>query len=341
MEEGTLSVVAPPAPASEDVHIVVLGRGTGESVLVHLGGGEWVIIDSFLGRWGIDGEMRPAPLAYLDAIGVDVGHQVSSVVLSHLHADHCEGIDEVVERCEEARFHLPAALPDVRWDEILKVATPDAPPDRTKRMRAIGSAFRYADGNFRPLGATSSLGRRRPILHALAPGWSAQLRVRAPFKQWTFGSAARLLKENATSIVLWLDAGPAVALLTADLDKHRTFGWQALLAEHEHLEWVRGAGFVKVPHHGSRGAHLPAVYEHLTDEPLAVVTPNHYGGHRLPELGEIDELKGSVRELWLAGPSDAVGGSVPDREEIVWITSSCDESGKWAVVGRHEDAPRL
>lgn len=71
-------------PASDEIEITVLGKGVGESVIVHAGEGGWVIIDSFVEP----GSEKAAPLAYLDSIGVDVAEAVRSVVLSHLHADH-------------------------------------------------------------------------------------------------------------------------------------------------------------------------------------------------------------------------------------------------------------
>ncbi|MGB8860356.1 MAG: MBL fold metallo-hydrolase, partial [Ilumatobacteraceae bacterium] len=86
------------APGPDTIEITVLGRGYGESVVVHLGDDNWSIIDSFQGV----GSEEPAPLRYLRSIGVDVAEQVSSVVLSHVHADHYFGIDRVVKACKRA-----------------------------------------------------------------------------------------------------------------------------------------------------------------------------------------------------------------------------------------------
>lgn len=39
-------------PPPDVIEVSVFGRGSGESVLVHYGDGQWIIVDSFL----IDGE---------------------------------------------------------------------------------------------------------------------------------------------------------------------------------------------------------------------------------------------------------------------------------------------
>ena len=42
----------PSPPAATDVEVVVMGKGVGESLLVHLPGGRWLVIDSFRGQAG-------------------------------------------------------------------------------------------------------------------------------------------------------------------------------------------------------------------------------------------------------------------------------------------------
>ena len=51
------------APAHDEIQIVVLGKGIGECVLIHLGDGEWVIVDSFKGSWRGSPRREPAALA--------------------------------------------------------------------------------------------------------------------------------------------------------------------------------------------------------------------------------------------------------------------------------------
>ena len=62
-------------PGGEEVEVSLLGPGNGESVLVHSGEGQWLVVDSCLGP---DGE--PAALNYLREMNVDPSATVKIVV---------------------------------------------------------------------------------------------------------------------------------------------------------------------------------------------------------------------------------------------------------------------
>lgn len=77
------------APAPDQIEISVFGPGFGECVLVHLGEGHWIIVDSCMNRT----VRKPAALAYFDEIGIDPAAAVEAVVATHWHDDHVSGID--------------------------------------------------------------------------------------------------------------------------------------------------------------------------------------------------------------------------------------------------------
>ena len=79
-------------PNKNDVQVVVLGNGNGECILVHIGGGEWIILDSF--RTGNNGQ--PVALDYLANLGVDVAKNVSAIIATHWHNDHIQGMNETI-----------------------------------------------------------------------------------------------------------------------------------------------------------------------------------------------------------------------------------------------------
>lgn len=320
------------APAPDTVEVVVLGKGIGESVLVRLAD-EWVIVDSF--RAAGERGNPPAPLAYLEGRGVDVASQVSCVVLSHLHADHIGGIDEVVERCLSATFSVPAAVTDGRWDELADLLAAETGSRKTK-LQHVANAYRIAsdDHRFQPLGATAVLNTRHRELFAIGPSSRAQVAARTAPGSRDPQAMAALRRDNFTSIVLWLEAGDAVALLGADMDCDRRVGWGALMREHGRKQWIGNAGFVKVPHHGSETAHEPAVYTQWARDPVAVVTPNRGSG--LPRPDMIARLKRVSRSLWLAGPPDPVDLTEFDTEgrgKAFAVTAECARagSGGWTV----------
>ncbi|WP_420451766.1 MBL fold metallo-hydrolase [Ilumatobacter sp.] len=103
-------------PATDEIEITVLGRGIGESIVVHVGNGMWTVIDSFIeaeirGAHPGDPTVRnrePSASRYLEhALHLNVEDVVVSIVLTHLHNDHFAGIGELVRRCKRAPFYVP------------------------------------------------------------------------------------------------------------------------------------------------------------------------------------------------------------------------------------------
>ncbi len=317
---------------ADRVEIAVLGKGVGESVVIGLAADEWVVVDSFLS--GAPGERgnSPAPLSYLRSRGVDVARHVKAVVLTHVHSDHALGIHTVVAACRKATFYMPAAVSDATWGTVLQKLKPDA--KAAVAVRHIRTAHRHAvqDERFRELGATQVVDTRHMELLAVGPTTRSRLDAREALDARDPRSASVLRRVNCTSIVLWLQAGRAIALLGADMDCHDRVGWNALLEEHSDKAWVAGATLVKAPHHGSVNAHQREVYDCWTDRPVVVVTP--FTSSDLPRPEMVGELKAVARSVWLAGPRspDLLGPEddhTTDRAFAVVATCARTGAGEW------------
>ena len=92
-------------PGHDEFEVTLLGPGYGESIVVHIGGGEWVVVDSC-----IDVEGNPQALEYLCRIGVDPGKAVKLVVATHWHDDHIAGMARLTKACEAAEFCCAAVF---------------------------------------------------------------------------------------------------------------------------------------------------------------------------------------------------------------------------------------
>jgi glyoxylase-like metal-dependent hydrolase (beta-lactamase superfamily II) len=88
------------SPAPDEIEVTVLGPGHGESVVVHVGGSEWIVVDSCKDK----GKEPCAPLRYLQGIGVDATRAVKLIVATHWDEDHVKGIDELVSTCLASDF---------------------------------------------------------------------------------------------------------------------------------------------------------------------------------------------------------------------------------------------
>lgn len=320
------------APDPNELEVTLIGPGYGESVVVHLGEGAWMIVDSC-----VDSTGEPRPLRYLEQIGVDPAESVGLVVATHWHDDHIRGMEEVVARCGRARFCCSAVL---RTKEFLAAA-------RTlegRRQSQLGSGVREMHGVF------SRLDRSRQPLWALADRrvhrWStAEVWALSPddstFERFLHvlasltpesGQAKRRLSEpspNEVSVVLWLAGGDVVVLLGADLERA---GWARILAGKARPEGMASA--YKVPHHGSEGADAPAVWEKLlAPSPMAVLAPWTRGGRVLPTEKDSHRILDHTRHAYITAPPRSGGKWKGIRE----VERTLRESGAVVRADRESD----
>lgn len=269
-------------PDDQEIEVTLLGPGYGESVVLHIGGGSWVIVDSC-----IDDDGSPRSLRYLDSVGVDPSDAVVLIVATHWHDDHIRGMASVVQTCRNASFCCAAAL---RSQEFLTVV------DAWERhpLTNAGSGVRELYRVFSHLHAKDT----QPIF-ALADRLiytAKECEIRSispsdPFFQQFLRSIGRLSsaqgqtktrvpdpQSNDVAVALWVSVGDVAVLLGSDLEKR---GWVEVLQSHTRPT-VKASAF-KVPHHGSRSADHPELWEQMLIRcPIATLTPWRLGGHTLP-----------------------------------------------------------
>ena len=85
-------------PKHNVMEVTLVGPGYGECILLHIGNGGWVIVDSCL-----DAESRPAALTYFHDMGLNPSEVVRFIVATHWHDDHIRGHGRVgrgLQRCD-------------------------------------------------------------------------------------------------------------------------------------------------------------------------------------------------------------------------------------------------
>ena len=101
-----MTVETPPDP--NELEVSVFGRGVGECVVVHLGRGQWLVVDSCINP----STRRPVALEYFERIGVDIATSVKRVVVTHWDDDHIGGACEILKSASSARFVCSVVLND-------------------------------------------------------------------------------------------------------------------------------------------------------------------------------------------------------------------------------------
>ena len=308
----------------------VFGPGVGECVVVHVGDGDWILVDSCIDRQS----GNPIALEYLKSIGVDLKSQIKLVVATHWHDDHIQGLATLLEAAASARFVDSAAYSFKHLLRVVKLgAKLTAGSSATREFDAITTILesRRLNGKGRDaVGPLHALANKK-LLALLDHSRSIQCEVFAlspadnVFKQaenelrYALSEIKNLRRParqgpNQLSVVLWCKIGVLDLLLGADLEhvSGTMEGWLAIVGSHERPGGR--AGFFKVPHHGSENADCPSCWtELLSDKPIAVLTP--YASSGLPKRPDIIRLCARTPEVYLT--ADPTELRLPRRDNAV------------------------
>lgn len=92
-------------PGADEIEVSLFGPGVGECVVVHIGQGNWLVIDSCTEP----GTSEPVALEYLRTIGADLQTQVRLFLVSHWHDDHIRGAAKLLREIQNPLFAASAA----------------------------------------------------------------------------------------------------------------------------------------------------------------------------------------------------------------------------------------
>ena len=277
-------------PGKRELELTVLGPGYGESIVLHVGDGAWVVVDSCL-----DGDGTPQALRYLESIGVDPDEAVDFIVATHWHDDHIRGISRLVKSCTKATFCCASVL---CGKEFLAVAH----ALEGHRFSAVGSGLREIHDIFSQLVTAKSqpvlaLANRPIFMKGECQIWSLSpsdsnfidfLRTVGNMLPGIGKSKARIqsLAPNKVAVALWIRVADICVLLGSDLEKQ---GWIEILQDAARPN--AKASVFKVPHHGSENADEPGVWKQMLGlEPFAVLTPWRRGTRNLPSQPDVQRI---------------------------------------------------
>lgn len=110
--DGINEKLEPPAPDEIEVTLIGGTAGYGECILIHIGNGDWVIIDSCVNAKTGD----CAPISYLNDLSVDISRHVLYVLCTHWHDDHIKGLSSILEQCtSKTVFTLSCSDDREKW----------------------------------------------------------------------------------------------------------------------------------------------------------------------------------------------------------------------------------
>lgn len=337
---GRLTAVGEP-PEQDVLEVTLLGPGYGECILLHIGNGSWVIVDSC-----IDVDSRPAALAYFQDLGLNPADVVRLIVASHWHDDHIRGIGELVDVCANAHFCCASAL---RAEEFL--AMMDSVASRPMSKVSSGTQELYTVRSLlekRSVKPLFAIANRRIFSCDSCELWSLSpfdkhvdvfLRQIDRIRPQEGATKRRIhsLTPNEISVVLLVKIDNTAILLGSDLERP---GWLEILASNERPNCK--ASVFKIPHHGSRNAHEDRVWtEMLHDNPIAALTPWKKGGRSLPDETDVTRILSFTRNAY-ATSALRVSNRKPARRRAKTVEKSIREvSKRMGAIARSSGMIRL
>lgn len=309
---------APPADVAE---VSLIGPGYGESIVVHLGEGEWIIVDSCAER-GSRNPVRSAAAVYLTGIGVDLATQVPCVLATHWHDDHIKGLSDVVGLCASAEFCCAVALSSeefLGFASFFAGAEPPAASRSTREITDILEILEKRDALPKFLKTDSKVLERKERgveVCALSPSderiaeFLSRLAENMPKPGATRKKRIRDAGANELSVALLIDLGNDAVLLGADLEETPGRGWTSVIGNSQCARGKR-ASVYKVAHHGSKTADCPDVWEKLLlPTPFALLTPFSRGRRRLPSGEDVSRILERTPNAYSSARTDPGKGAV-------------------------------
>ena len=288
-------------PRYDEIEVSVFGPGFGECILIHIGNGRWIIVDSCLNP----ATKEPSPSEYLDQLGIHTT-DIDTIVVTHWHDDHVRGVSKLVEKYKNAKVIVSGA---VKGDEFLRLLgffhreTMIKSSSGVRELTKIIEITKRRRGSIKRAIAERLLVRvkldddgRKVHITSLSPSDEAILRSNfevAKLIPEVKSEIRRIpsIRPNHTAVVLWVSINDINFLLGSDLEcsTDQRMGWLNILESETKPEGK--AVFFKIPHHGSESSHEQRVWDEMLHySPIAVVTPFSKGNIKLPKVKDIDRI---------------------------------------------------
>jgi glutaredoxin-related protein len=288
-------------PALNEVEISIFGKGYGESILLHPGNNEWIIIDSFKDPY----TKEPFVLEYLKRIGVDYKN-VKAIVATHWHDDHIGGLGKIVSECTSADFICSDAI---KADDFLTVIFADydlieGRPGNQELKQILNTLEKRKTSPVWAVENKIIISNSVYKLCSLSPSDYAILLSKQEIKKFLPKEAqSRMglpnISPNNTSVVLLLIVDNKGILLGGDLEEQgdARLGWSKIL---QSIKFSEKSHSFKIPHHGSHNAHHEGIWKDLLEKnPMSFLTSFVRGKTILPTRADIKRITSYTNNAWI------------------------------------------
>lgn len=311
-------------PEDKELEITIFGSGFGESILIHLTNGRWLIVDSCVSN----NIKLPCPLEYLQRIGVDIEKSVSLVVTTHWHDDHIKGMSKILELCPNAEYVFSAAFNDDKFKKLVMDSSLTRMDSVSSGISEISKTWmQLRKSNNRPAFAIAdqllldkdfqvySLSPNNTIFEKALLSIISQL----PEQMMTVKRIAPP-NPNYTSVVLWLKNGLDRMLLGADLEEAEDHkGWSEIIKNSKNKPTIfdKKAKIYKVAHHGSETGHHDEIWTTLLEsDPICLIAPFNKNP-KLPSSEDVERITKLSDSVFISSALQVRAESIKSQDKHV------------------------
>jgi len=298
------------SPCSDEIEISMFGSGFGESLVIHIGNNDWMVVDSCQ----MASTEEPAALCYLKEIGVSPDN-VKIIVASHWDDDHIMGMSEIVKKCSNAEFYISGAVANKKF---ITIAFEELQANVKEGKKTGINEYYNAFFTLKERKKVPKLVSENCILLKNKDGVS--ISSLSPSSEVIGESIKSLIKDieqneyttsisapipNHTSIVLLIEFGKDGILLGADMEEDRKFkGWSTIL--NNKLIDRNKSSVYKVAHHGSKTGDHPEIWEDLLQKtPISLIAPwklPNIKTRYLPQADDISRIRNLSSQVYISSP---------------------------------------
>lgn len=296
-------------PKKNEIEISLFGPGYGESVVLHIGNGKWIIIDSC--KYASLPE--PTPLQYLIDLNVDVQKDVILVIASHWHDDHIGGLSRILEKCAAAQFVCASAM--IGKDFIMLGKALSKSFLTETGVKEFGKIHNLLAGKRRIMYAS----KNRTLLHnekefpyevglySLSPSDQTTECCNKQLSSFLTNRGARRRIPSPTpnhlAVVLQLIIGKESILFGSDLENHSQHGWEIIVNDKDRSQ-IKSSVY-KIAHHGAESGHNDGVWKLMLEEsPYAFLTPFNKND-KIPNQKDVLRIKRLTPNAYITADPDA------------------------------------
>ncbi len=295
-------------PQADELEITLIGAGSdaGESVVIHLANGKWMIIDSCKSG----GEVLP--LYYLRKKEVDLNN-VAYVICTHWHTDHIEGLSEIIDECKNAILGIPGFF---KQEKVFKALFADYYNRKSPVVREMVDSLKIIKKRTGELRLPIYLGPRDEITDETINGVNVEVRSFSPADH-VKDLYDKMLAESTLQKVATTDLEPNISssvldittdnqllsvLLGADLETNRkderNLDCKSLCDDNLEMGWCNVIkccnkykertkyNYIKAAHHSSINGYCPELMDNKVDKEQTFITTTVFENNadvRLPE----------------------------------------------------------